>query len=210
MRRAGVSHLTLTTADGIDLEATLDRADEAVAGIVLCHPHPRHGGTMRHPLLGAITRRAVAAGIDVLRFNFRGVGESTGAPGDGVLEERDITAAVSWMDDRSIPLIGIAGWSFGAATALAWQAATRSTIRYAGVAPPVRGGLTPDLPPPDELAPARRTFIVGARDQFVDADELAAYAADIGAAIVRYDTADHFFLMRYDRLAGEVVGALAD
>ena len=83
-----------------------------------------------------------------------------------------------------------------------------SDLAYVGIAPPVDSPLTPSLPAPGSLAPAARTFIIGDRDQFVDADELAAYAASIAARVIRYETADHFFLMRHDRLAADVLDAI--
>jgi uncharacterized protein len=200
----------ITTADGIELEYALGSAADPIGALVLCHPHPQHGGTMRAPILVSIAQHAVAAGYDVLRFNFRGIGGSTGSFGGGIDEVTDVDAAVRWMDGRRVPVMGIAGWSFGAATALSWQAATGSHLTYVGIAPPVSGSLTPDLPDPAELQPARRTFIVGDRDQFVDADELAGYAASIGASIIRYATADHFFVFRHDRLADDVVDAVSN
>jgi len=198
----------IRTADGVDLEYILGARGDARPGIVLCHPHPRHGGTMRAPILGAIASRAIRAGFDVLRFNFRGVGGSTGSYGDGIAEIEDVDAAVGWMARRDAPVVGIAGWSFGAATALRWEARSRTDLSYVGIAPPVTSPLTQDLPEPGELAPARRTFIVGNCDQFVDADALARYAETIGAGIIRYETADHFFVFRHERLADDVVASL--
>ena len=163
---------------------------------------------MRHPLLGAIANAAVPAGVEVLRFNFRGIGASTGAYDGGVGEVDDIAAAVRFMQARELPVTGVAGWSFGAATALRWQAETESTLDYVGIAPPVDSPLTPALPEPIDLQEANRTFIVGDRDQFVDADGLEAYADSIGATTVRYETADHFFILREKRLAADVIAAL--
>lgn len=194
------------TQDGIDLEYILGAAAFPLGAIVLCHPHPEHGGTMRAPLIGAIAKRAVEAGVDVLRFNFRGVGASTGSHGAGVAEIEDITAAVDFMGNRDVPVIGIAGWSFGAATALRWQAETGSDLAYVGIAPPVTSPLTPPLPHASELTPALRTIIVGQRDQLIDVDELERYAESISAAILRYETADHFFVFRHERLADDVLG----
>ena len=198
----------ITTSDGVALEYRIDAPTDPIGTLVLCHPHPRHGGTMRAPLLGAIATRAVDAGIRVVRFNFRGIGDSGGTWGDGVGEVDDIDAVVGYATGAVPPVIGIAGWSFGAATALVWQATTGSSIPYVGIAPPVASPLTPALPAPGALVPARRTFIIGDRDQFVDADELEAYAEAIDAAIVRYDTADHFFVFRHERLADDLIAAI--
>jgi alpha/beta superfamily hydrolase len=165
---------------------------------------------MRHPLLAAITSAATRAGFDVLRFDFRGVGDSTGIHGDGVAELNDVAAAVVAMEDLGSPVIGITGWSFGAATALGWHTEAASTVAYVGIAPPVDSPLSPQLPVAALVTePADRTFIVGARDQFVDIDALARYATAIDASVVRYETADHFFIGRYDRVADDVIAAIA-
>jgi alpha/beta superfamily hydrolase len=199
---------TIVTDDGVSLEAVLTTTGDSRGAIVLCHPHPQHGGTMRAPILEAITLEAARRGFDILRFNFRGIGRSTGSHGFGNDEIADVDGAVTWMTQRTVPVVGIAGWSFGAAVALNWQSFARSGLAYVGIAPPVDSPLSPALPAPSDLVPARRTFIVGDRDQFLDADELASYANSIDAETVRYTTADHFFVLRHDRLATDVLDAI--
>ena len=53
-------------------------------------------------------------GFDALRFNFRGVGTSTGSYGGGPGEEEDVCAALDWLDERSpnVPIL-LGGFSFG-------------------------------------------------------------------------------------------------
>jgi len=163
---------------------------------------------MQAPMLEAIAVEAADRGLDTLRFNFRGIGSSTGSYGSGVDEINDVAAAVEWMIENRAPVVGIAGWSFGAAVALNWTASAGSRIAYVGIAPPVDSPLTPSLPSPHLLAAAKRTFIVGDRDQFLDANELEAYGTSIGARTIRYATADHFFVLRHERLATDTVDAL--
>lgn len=203
-----VSRPPLVTSDGVSLEVIVDHAQSATGSVVVCHPHPEHGGTMRHPMLVTIMREALERGIDVIRFNFRGVGGSEGHHGGGQAEILDIDAAVEFAHRSGAEPLGIVGWSFGAATALVWQAEMGSDLSYVGIAPPVDSPLTPSLPAPGSLVPTTRTFIIGDRDQFVDADELADYAASIAARVIRYESADHFFLMRHDRLASDVLDAI--
>ena len=203
-----VTATTLHTDDGVALEALVDTPLDTRGTLVLCHPHPQHGGTMRAPILGAIAKRAVQAGYGVVRFNFRGVGESTGTFGHGIDEISDIAAAVAHAATFAEPVSGICGWSFGAATALNWQAATGSRIPYVGIAPAVSSELSPQLPEPARLAPASREFIVGTRDQFVNVEELERYAATIDARVVVYPSADHFFVFKHDKLADDVIAAI--
>lgn len=179
-----------------DLEARWDVPEEAAACVVFCHPHPLHGGTMRAPLMHKVTKALVARGLAVLRFNFRGVGESAGEWSDGVGEIDDVGVAVAAATDRYGPAVSLAGWSFGAAAALRWQAESASAAAYAGIAPPVAGNLTPELPPPAELAAARRCFVLGDRDQFVTVKELGDYAASIDATVETLEGSDHFFYLR--------------
>ena len=197
---------TLHTDDGNTLETIVDGPDLPAGTVVLCHPHPLHGGTMRAPLLIAVGNAAVAAGYRVIRFNFRGVGTSTGVFGGGLDEVRDISTAMAFAAEFPEEVLGICGWSFGAATALVWQGDTGSAVPYVGIAPPVTSTLAPSLPMPDELPEAPRKFIIGGRDQFVEPEELAVYAASIGAQLIEYSGVDHFFVFRYERLAADVVG----
>jgi alpha/beta superfamily hydrolase len=200
-----VTTLSITTSDGEQLEVIHDGGSKARGAIVLCHPHPQHGGTMRAPMLGAIAKHAVAEGFDVVRFNFRGVGASTGIHGDGDAELQDVDAAMAYASGLDMPVAGMAGWSFGAAVCLNWQAQTASAAPYVGIAPPVRSPLTPPLPDPSRLVPARRAFVIGEKDQFIPADELAVYAESIKAGIIRYRGTDHFFVLKHTRLAEDVV-----
>ncbi len=199
----------LTTDDGERLEAVWSLPTEPHAALVLCHPHPQHGGTMNAPLIAALARHMTREGWAVLRFNFRGVGDSTGTWGGGEAEVADVAAAVRAVRSRHPGLpTHLAGWSFGAATALRWQAAAGDNSPYVGIAPPVDSDLTPRLPSPEDLAAANRTLILGDRDQFTTVDDLAAYAEAIGARLEVMKGSDHFFHFRDVRVAELAAAAL--
>lgn len=195
-------HLTLTTGDGLGIEARWDAPNESHRAVVFCHPHPLHGGTMTAPLMEKVTAGLVEAGLAVLRFNFRGVGRSQGTAGDGPEVLQDLDAAMAAARQTGLA-VALAGWSFGAATGLRWQAANGDTTPYCGIAPSVT-----DLPGPAELAPAERTIIMGERDQLIPFAEAEAYARSIGATF-RPIAADHFFYYREDRVAALVAEALS-
>lgn len=200
----------LTTDDGAQLETIWSLPTEPHAALVLCHPHPQHGGTMNAPLIAALARLLTKEGWAVLRFNFRGVGGSSGSWGGGEAEVNDVAAAMRAAQARHPRLpIHLAGWSFGAATALRWQGAGGDTSPYVGIAPPVASELTPPLPAPGELAAAPRTLIIGDRDQFASVEELRAYAEAIGARLEVLKGSDHFFHFRDVRLAEIAVAALS-
>ena len=86
---------------------------------VVCHPHPLHGGTMHNKVVFQAAKAALQEGLPTLRFNFRGVGKSTGSFGDGIGEREDVTAALDYLGTRfpAIPVC-LLGFSFGASVGL--------------------------------------------------------------------------------------------
>jgi uncharacterized protein len=165
---------------------------------------------MRAPLLRTVAAGLLAHGFPVLRFNFRGVGASTGSWGGGQLEEHDVAAAAAagLVAFPTLPL-ALVGWSFGAIAALRWQATTAGAAAFVGIAPPADAGLTPGLPAPERLAPARRLFVIGDRDQFTAVDDLQQYATRAGAAVQVLSGSDHFFYGRERRVADAAAAHLA-
>jgi uncharacterized protein len=193
--------LWLSTSDGETLEARIDSPVEPTRFTVLCHPHPLQGGSMNAPLMIAVANRLVERGHVVLRFNFRGAGASTGAHDFGEGELEDVTAAVDHARESPLPL-SIAGWSFGASTALSWLAARGEPIPYAGIAPP-----PDDLP--DQLPSGPKRIVLGTREQVIDPATLIEYAERHSIDLVM-TAGDHFFHGRGKHI-GDLVGqALED
>lgn len=188
--------LQLSTSDGETLEARIDSPAEPKRFTVFCHPHPLQGGSMNAPLMISVANRLVERGHSVLRFNFRGTGSSTGAHDFGSAELEDLTAAIELAREDGLPL-GLAGWSFGAWTALRWLARAGEPMPYVGIAP-----ATGDLP--DELPSGPKRIILGTRDQVVDSAALTAYARDQAIDLV-LTPGDHFFHGRGKRI-GDLVG----
>ena len=48
-----------------------DPADERPATVIICHPHPQHGGTMRNKVVTIMERSMRELGLRTVRFNFR-------------------------------------------------------------------------------------------------------------------------------------------
>ena len=88
------------------LEAILREPTAPIAAAVVCHPHPLHGGTMNNNVVYRTAKVLVDAGVAALRFNFRGVGASTGRHAEGVGEEDDVRAALAYLRARhpALPL----------------------------------------------------------------------------------------------------------
>ncbi len=85
-------------------------------GAIICHPHPLCGGSMWNGVVGAIEEGFSTAGFSTLRFNFRGVGSSSGRYDEGVGETEDLIAACRFLKGRTAQdgRFVIAGYSFGA------------------------------------------------------------------------------------------------
>ncbi len=102
---------------------------------VVCHPHPLQGGTMTNKVVHTLARACNEVGAPTVRFNYRGVGGSEGAYGDGIGETDDALAVIEWVHARwpAAPL-WLAGFSFGGGVALRASVRT-STARLITVAP---------------------------------------------------------------------------
>src|ERR1700674_3371053 len=85
------------------LEALLEEPDDQAArmAVLVCHPHPQHGGTMHNKVVYRIARGVRRAGAVVLRFNYRGVNLSEGQYDRGVGEVEDARAALQFLRSRS-------------------------------------------------------------------------------------------------------------
>lgn len=71
-------------------------------GVVITHPHPLYGGDMHNPVVETIRRAYRMKGVATLRFNFRGTGESEGQHDNGVGEQDEVLAALSFLMESGI------------------------------------------------------------------------------------------------------------
>ena len=126
------------------LEALHEGPDETVRverAVVVCHPHPLHGGTMHNKVVYRLAKGARRARSAVLRFNFRGVGQSEGAYDEGAGEQDDLRAAVDYLAGRypGLPRVA-AGFSFGSRVALGVSCGDTRVERCLAVGTPVDQG----------------------------------------------------------------------
>lgn len=103
------------------LEGLLEEpeAEEPVKAALVCHPHPKGGGTMHNKVVYRIARGLRKTGCVVLRFNYRGVNLSEGKYDAGMGETEDARFALMTLRSRypNLPLM-VAGFSFGSRIAL--------------------------------------------------------------------------------------------
>jgi alpha/beta superfamily hydrolase len=177
------------------LEALLNegRADSPYV-TVLCHPHPKGGGTMHNKVVYHAMKMFSSLGWPVLRFNFRGTGLSEGEH-DGAAEVEDVSTALDWMSAEFGKPIVAAGFSFGAAMGLRAARKFPHVVGFTALGLPTQAeGRHYTYPHMHEcLFP--KLFLSGDRDQYAPVDqlgEIVATALDPKQLTLIAD-ADHFF-----------------
>ncbi len=180
---------------------------EDAPGAVVLHPHPLYGGSMHNNVVETLVAAAVDKGWGALRFNFRGVGGSSGEHDQGRGEQEDVLAAAAWLAQRCPGPLVLMGYSFGSLVGAA--AASRLDNLAAGVwvAPPLILGNLPDWP--SDAGPL--LMVTGDRDSFSSLEGLKEYAGRMGArvSLVVFENGDHFFVGRESALFDEVSGFLS-
>lgn len=107
----------IKTPNGL-LETAIDppRAEQNVESkgfAILSHPHPLHGGTMENKVVQTMSRAFAYSGWTVIRFNFRGVGQSEGQFDNAIGETQDLLNVIKELAPNAPICLG--GFSFGAA-----------------------------------------------------------------------------------------------
>lgn len=160
--------------------------------VIICHPHPVHGGTMDNKVVTTLMRTYRDLGIHVLRFNFRGVGKSEGGFDNAIGEQDDLLAVTSWMR-QELPdsALLLAGFSFGSSIAAQISYKVDALEHLTLVAPPV------ERYPYDRDGrfPCALAVIQGDKDERVIAEGVYQWVAALQspAELLRYPEAGHFF-----------------
>lgn len=198
--------------DAIRLEGILDlpEGEQSYPGWIICHPHPIGGGSMHVPLLVVIARALMAAGWACLRFNFRGVGGSSGESTGGISEVEDVEGAARWLREREdvdADDISLAGWSFGAWVGLRWALKGGHPRRLALISPPLVGFDFFAFLDEEELSlPGEVLIISGEMDQFSTRERLQELAGKLHADLYLLPGADHFLFGREEEVAAAILG----
>jgi alpha/beta superfamily hydrolase len=185
------------TAGGHELEGLLEK-NSPDKGVVITHPHPLYGGDMHNNVVAAIGRIYGRLGWTTMRFNFRGVGKSRGSYDDGIGEQRDVQAAIAYLQGLGIKDIDLVGYSFGAwvnALAAGGGVKPRNMVM---VSPPMALTDFGSLSNLDSL----KLIVTGSRDDIAPAQmiETAYERWNPDARFEIITGADHFFGGQLDRL----------
>jgi alpha/beta superfamily hydrolase len=191
------------------LEALLKEPEGAPRGAgIVCHPHPLFGGTMHTKAVYRTAQALNDAGLVALRFNFRGVGSSTGSYDEGIGERDDARAALDWIEERyeGLPLVA-GGFSFGSKVGLSVGAEEGRVAGLVGLGLPVDRDEGYDFA---FLAATSKPLLVvqGENDEFGSGERVAGVVSELGphVTLVRVPGADHYFTDRLDELRAAVRG----
>jgi alpha/beta superfamily hydrolase len=180
---------------GITLEGRL-WPGAAPGGAIITHPHPLFGGDMANNVVLTAVRALAARGLATLRFNFRGVGRSTGTYGGGIDEVDDVAAALAFLQSRTSGPYYVVGYSFGAAVAGRALLQGLAADGAICIAPPIAFMDLTFL----SRVPGLRLILAGDRDELCPLASLQALMAEsqppprgTPAEIRVIAGADHFF-----------------
>ncbi|VAW97026.1 Alpha/beta hydrolase [hydrothermal vent metagenome] len=123
------------------IHSVVNPAANSNAIAIICHPHPLYGGSMSNKVVHIVNKTINNAGINSIRFNFRGVEKSQGSFADGIGEVDDLLAVINWAkNNTSCNKLYLAGFSFGSFIAALVASGQNSVLpieQLLLVAPPV-------------------------------------------------------------------------
>jgi hypothetical protein len=182
---------------GVTLEGRF-QAGGTTGGALITHPHPLYGGSMDNNVVWTARQAFVTRRCSTLRFNFRGVGRSTGAYGDGVTEREDVAAALIFLKERVPGPYWVTGYSFGAAVAARAMLAGLEADGALLISPPIAFMAMDFLP----QVPRLKLIITGDADELCPLEALHASlsAAQPPVEIAVIPGTDHFYGGREEQL----------
>lgn len=202
------TEIRIHSSSGISLQARMSRGPRAGTAVI-CHPHPLYGGNMDNNVVLAVRDAFAGLGLGTIRFNMRGVGQSTGSFDNGRGEAGDLAAVLEHARslDPAPEEIHLAAYSFGAWVSLRAVAEGLRPWTCTLVSPPLDlmnfEGLS--------LPPCPTLVITGDHDDFCSKASLERFCGldpSTGrrndANMVVLEDTDHFYLGREGALAAAI------
>jgi len=178
--------------------------------VILLHPHPLHGGNMNNKVVYGCFKTFTALNFSVLRFNYRGVGNSEGkySGEDGLGEMTDAACALDWLllNNTESTQVWVAGFSFGAFISLNLLMRRPEIQGFIAISPPADKYDFSFLAP----CPVSGLIIQGDQDDIVNETDVALFAnkldsqRSISIKYKKIKNADHFFTNQLDIVNKEI------
>ena len=178
------------------LEAILrEPKGERRGGAIVCHPPPLGGGTMHNKVVFRAATGLADAGLATVRFNFRGVGGSTGVHSEVPGGMDDVRAVLDFVaGEYPGEEITLAGFSFGSRTGMAVGIDDPRVVRMISIGTPVDKYADYQF-----LLDVRKPilFVHGDRDEFGELSAVQSLVKEISKAadaeLVWFQDCGHFF-----------------
>jgi alpha/beta superfamily hydrolase len=166
---------------------------------------------MLNNVVVALAEAFADEGFAVLQFNFRGVGRSTGQYAEGVGEQQDAQAALTYLSSQpgiDVNRVYIAGYSFGARVTLAVASIDPRVCGFLVVAPPALRGDWPSL----ESSRGPKIVLCGERDPVAPPAVVTSMMKSFPEPkrLAVFSDADHFFMGHEHTLARHAVKLLCE
>ncbi|STZ55624.1 Alpha/beta hydrolase family [Moraxella lacunata] len=186
--------------DNALLEVDAHWANSDVLAVIL-HPNPKAGGTMNNKVVTTLYRFCKENGMDTVRFNYRGVGLSSGEIEYGNGEYLDSLCVLDWaLQQTNAKTLCLAGFSFGGF--IACRVADKVLADYdvnlqklTLIAPSIEKN-----DPTGLTLPTDTLMIYGDQDEFVRPSSMADFADEFGIRSKVMTGASHFFHGRLGEL----------
>ena len=177
--------------------------------VILCHPNPLHGGSMDSVVIRALEDALLKNKFSTLRFNFRGVGNSEGFYGHGIMEEKDLEGAIKFAFKNNFikpEKVIIVGYSFGASVAF------KVALKNSQISKLVTIGLDNRIVERKNINVRNKTlkicFIAGEFDKYAcNLTILMEFCKrnNLSCNNILIEGADHFFTVNLNKLVSSVV-----
>jgi alpha/beta superfamily hydrolase len=160
-------------------------------GVIICHPHSLMGGSMYNNVVEVLQKAFIAINYSTLRFNFRGVGGSTGVYEEGIGEKEDILFACEYLKKHGMTKLFFAGYSFGAWVGSKILEENKNPFDASICVSPPINYFNFNW---DNLSNKINLLICGDCDQFCSLDVLIRKAQKINSPVEIIRGADHFYM----------------
>jgi alpha/beta superfamily hydrolase len=184
---------------------TIPEGDGPFPAVIVCHPHPLYGGSMDNNVVNSLSETLTQASLASFKFNFRGVGGSQGEFGQGIGEQEDVKAAISFIStvkEVDSKRIGLAGYSAGAGFALPVGFNDDRIRALAAVSPPIPMFDFDFL----KSCPKPKLLISGSRDELIPINQFLEFCQNLSEPreCESIEGADHFWRGYESILAAKV------
>ncbi|MFW6105298.1 MAG: alpha/beta hydrolase [Chloroflexota bacterium] len=195
------------SSGGLVLEGILAIPEGAgpFPAVIVCHPHSLYGGSMDNNVVNSLSETLTQTMLVSFKFNFRGVCGSQGEFGQGIGEQDDVEAAISFINTVKAvdsERMGLAGYSAGTGFAFPVGFNDDRIRAMAAISPP--------LPMFDfnflKACPKPKLLISGSRDELISIDQFLEFCQNLPEPkeCESIEGADHFWWGYESRLAAKV------